>query len=123
MQSFDEAFKSRIHVPLRYTHLGTESREQIWRNFCAKVPGGVEIDKGQFKKLAKHELNGRQIKNIIKAAESLVIFQKKQLNFEQLEHVAKIQSTFEEDLSRVDGVDYTAPGGVRKGVDRENMFL
>ncbi|KAH8889212.1 P-loop containing nucleoside triphosphate hydrolase protein [Thozetella sp. PMI_491] len=123
VNTFDDAFKSRIHVPIRYTDLSIDSRTQIWRNFCSMVPSGVDIGEADFKKLAKYELNGRQIKNIIKAAESLVTFQKVKLGLEQLEHVAKIQATFDEDLSQLDGVDYTAPGAIRKDADKRNMFL
>lgn len=61
--TFDEAFKSRIHIPIRYTDLDVTSRLQIWRNFCGKVPGGVEITDAEYEKLAECDFNGRQIKN------------------------------------------------------------
>ncbi len=38
VNTFDDAFKSRIHIPIRYTDLSQTSRLQIWRNFCTRVP-------------------------------------------------------------------------------------
>ncbi|KXJ97123.1 P-loop containing nucleoside triphosphate hydrolase protein, partial [Microdochium bolleyi] len=121
--TFDEAFKSRIHIPIRYTDLSVESRAQIWRNFCKRVPGGVDIDDKGFAKLAEHDLNGRQIKNVLKAAESLAAFDGVKLDLKQLEQVTKIQAVFEKDLNSCAGIDYTAPGSARKDADRRNMFL
>ncbi|KAI1860609.1 hypothetical protein JX265_009072 [Neoarthrinium moseri] len=123
VNTFDDAFKSRIHIPIRYTDLSVESRMQIWRNFCKMVPGGVDIDELGLALLSEHDLNGRQIKNVIKAAESLAAFDKKKLDLQQLQQVTRIQATFEKDLSNLSGVDYTAPGASRKDADSRAMFL
>ncbi|KAF3006106.1 hypothetical protein E8E14_000644 [Neopestalotiopsis sp. 37M] len=96
--TFDDAFKSRIHVPLRYTRLTMKSRRAIWQNFCNRVPGGTDIDEKGLDQLAQHELNGRQIKNIVKTAESLAAFEGAKLNLERLEEVSLIQARFEKDL-------------------------
>ncbi|KAI8960571.1 P-loop containing nucleoside triphosphate hydrolase protein [Daldinia sp. FL1419] len=95
--TFDDAFTSRIHVPLRYTNLSEASRLTIWRNFCSRVPGGVDISEKELNALAKRELNGRQIKNIVKAAESLAAFEGRRLNAAQLESFTKVQGEFERD--------------------------
>ncbi|KAI0902231.1 P-loop containing nucleoside triphosphate hydrolase protein [Annulohypoxylon nitens] len=117
---FDEACKSRIDVPIRYTDLSFASRLQIWRTLCGRVPGGVDVDEEGLQSLARHDMNGRQIKNIIKAAESLATFDGKKVDLKQIEQVVRIQTTFKKDLASVD-VDYTAPGE-SKG-DGFNMFL
>lgn len=121
--TFDDAFKSRIHIPIRYTDLGIDSRMKIWRNFCSMVPGGVDIDEAGLATLAEHDLNGRQIKNVVKAAESLAAFDNVKLDLEQLQQVTKIQATFEKDLTNLSGIDYTAPGQTKKDADSRNMFL
>ncbi|KAI1759852.1 P-loop containing nucleoside triphosphate hydrolase protein [Hypoxylon sp. FL1150] len=95
--TFDDAFTSRIHVPLRYSNLTEASRRTIWCNFCKRVPGGVAITEKQLDELARHELNGRQIKNIVKAAESLAAFDGRQLDYEQLQAFTKVQGEFERD--------------------------
>ena len=123
VSTFDDAFKSRIHIPIRYTDLSFSSRAEIWRNFCKRVPGGVDIDEKGIEVLAEHELNGRQIKNVLKAAESLAAFDGVRIDLGQLQQVTKIQATFEKDLDSVIGVDYTAPGHSRKDVEQRNMFL
>ncbi|EAQ93792.1 hypothetical protein CHGG_02027 [Chaetomium globosum CBS 148.51] len=121
--TFDDAFKSRIHIPIRYTDLSIESRRQIWRNFCRMVPGGVDIDEKGLSTLADTDLNGRQIKNAIKAAESLAAFDGAKLDLNQLLQITKIQAMFESDLTNLSGVDYTAPGSSKKDADSRNMFL
>ncbi|KAK3341903.1 P-loop containing nucleoside triphosphate hydrolase protein [Lasiosphaeria hispida] len=121
--TFDDAFKSRIHIPIRYTDLSVDSRKQIWRNFCGRVPGGVDIDERGFGVLAEHDLNGRQIKNAIKAAESLAAFDEVKLDLKQLLQITKIQDMFEKDLTNLSGIDYTAPGQSKKDADSRNMFL
>ncbi|KAI1080898.1 P-loop containing nucleoside triphosphate hydrolase protein [Whalleya microplaca] len=95
--TFDDAFASRIHVPLRYSNLSETSRRTIWRNFCNRVTGGVDISEEELDALAKHELNGRQIKNIVKAAESLAAFDGRKLDAAQLESFTKVQGEFERD--------------------------
>ncbi|OTA66665.1 P-loop containing nucleoside triphosphate hydrolase protein [Hypoxylon sp. EC38] len=122
VSTFDDGFKSRIHVPIRYTDLSSASRLQIWRTLCGRVPGGVDVDEEELRSLAQHDLNGRQIKNVIKAAESLAAFDGVKMDFAQLQQVTKIQNAFEKDLTNVGGVDYTAPGESKKGHDF-NMFL
>ncbi|KAI2626414.1 P-loop containing nucleoside triphosphate hydrolase protein [Xylaria nigripes] len=123
VNTFDEAFKSRIHIPIRYTDLSPSSRMQIWRNFCDRVPNGVDIDEDGLRALSEHDLNGRQIKNIVKAAESLAAFDGVKLDLKTLQAVTKIQARFEEDLTNVAGIDYTAPGETRKYGEKGNMFL
>ncbi|OTA99940.1 hypothetical protein M426DRAFT_247250 [Hypoxylon sp. CI-4A] len=95
VSTFDDAFASRIHVPLRYTNLSENSRRTIWRNFCDRVPGGVDLSDKELDALAKRELNGRQIKNIIKAAESLAAFEGHKLDAAQLHSFTEVQGQFE----------------------------
>ncbi|KAK4109340.1 P-loop containing nucleoside triphosphate hydrolase protein [Canariomyces notabilis] len=123
VKTFDDAFKSRIHIPIRYTDLTVESRRQIWKNFCGMVPGGVDIDDKGLTTLAENDLNGRQIKNAMKAAESLAAFDGVKLDLNQLLQITKIQAMFESDLSNLSDIDYTAPGSSKKDADTRNMFL
>ena len=95
--TFDEAFTSRIHVPIRYSNLKEASRRIIWQNFCGRVRGGVDMTEKQLDELARHELNGRQIKNIVKSAESLAAFEDRKLDAAQLEDFTKVQGDFERD--------------------------
>jgi hypothetical protein len=102
VRTFDDAFKSRIHVPLKYDKLPAESRLKIWKNFLAHVDGGVDIDEDGFRTLAEGNLNGRQIKNVVRTAKSLAAHKKRKLDRRQLQQVMNIQMAFEKEL---DGTD------------------
>ncbi|KAK8044489.1 P-loop containing nucleoside triphosphate hydrolase protein [Apiospora rasikravindrae] len=94
--SFDDAFKSRIHVPLRFGALAEDSRRAVWAQFCERV--GVRLGEGDMDWLAGLELNGRQIKNIVKTANSLASFKNQKLAISHLEQVAKIHTSFAEEF-------------------------
>ncbi|KAK8121180.1 hypothetical protein PG999_005300, partial [Apiospora kogelbergensis] len=98
--SFDDAFKSRIHVPLQFRPLPVESRRAIWRQFCGRVD--ARLDGDDLARLAGLELNGRQIKNIVKTANSLASFKGQKLGISHLEQVAKIHTDFAQEFTEVD---------------------
>ncbi|KAK7942594.1 uncharacterized protein PG986_011707 [Apiospora aurea] len=100
--SFDDAFKSRIHVPLRLRALSRGSRRAIWGQFCERV--GVFLEEGEMDRLSGLELNGRQIKNIVKTANSLASFKDQKLAISHLEQVAKIHTSFAEEFEGVEEV-------------------
>ena len=73
MSAYDEAFLSRIHVALHLPKLSEESRRQVWSTFLNQLEAGSvdDITTSQLEQLAKRELNGRQIRNAIRTAQSL----------------------------------------------------
>ncbi|KAH8880552.1 AAA family ATPase [Thozetella sp. PMI_491] len=101
--TFDDAFKSRIHVPLKYEPLPHSSRVKVWKNFLGKLDaeGGVDIDEAGYRRLAEGDLNGRQIKNVVRTAKSLAAYKKRKLDQKQLLQVMEIQMAFEEDLNQI----------------------
>jgi hypothetical protein len=69
MEAIDEAFKSRMDLILRYLPLDMSARRQVWENFLNLLgPGNHKISKTDLDELAETELNGREIKNLIKTA-------------------------------------------------------
>ena len=67
VETFDDAFQSRIHVALRYGDLTTKAKRTVWKMFLDKVRAkdGVEIEhfkESDYDKLARHILNGRQVR-------------------------------------------------------------
>ncbi|KAF1837936.1 P-loop containing nucleoside triphosphate hydrolase protein [Decorospora gaudefroyi] len=71
IDNIDAAFQSRIHVSLAYPDLTAASRKSIWEGFlkaCGGTEGWTERDVAE---LAEMELNGRQIKNVLKSASLL----------------------------------------------------
>lgn len=93
--SFDEAFKSRIHVAIRYPDLDATARRTIWDNFLKKTQKtyqyGVEVTADQLDHLADKVLNGREIRNIVKSAQLLASRTKHPLRKSHLDIVWKVE--------------------------------
>lgn len=102
VRTFDDAFKSRIHVPLKYEELPASSRIKVWKNFLEKleVEGGVDIDEAGYQKLAEGKLNGRQIKNVVRTAKSLAAYKKQKLDQRQLQQVMEVQAAFDVEMGK-----------------------
>ena len=92
--TFDEAFRSRIHVALRFSPLDAPARRQIWKNGLQELLGNVDLEK-----LVLHEVNGRQIQNAIKNSKSLASYRNNiPLDISILEEVLEIQQEFDTEL-------------------------
>ena len=71
MESIDAAFQSRIDLMLPFDPLTLEARREVWRSFV-EVNGGSDKfdvdDATHLAELAALDLNGREIKNLVKTA-------------------------------------------------------
>lgn len=120
---FDEAFRSQIQLSLKYNKLDEGQRQQIWRNFVkrldsqsnnaspllgsdgaaeAAVTGAklcISVNTKEISDhitaLAKRELNGRQIRNIISTARKLATYRNQPLCYEHLRKVIDEADKFE----------------------------
>jgi len=81
VKAFDEAFLSRIHVALHFHELPFESKVQVWSVFIAKVGATASVTEEQIRILAMRKVNGRQIKNAARTAQSLAIGKGEPLSF------------------------------------------
>ncbi|KAF9885015.1 hypothetical protein FE257_000838 [Aspergillus nanangensis] len=70
-QAIDEAFASRVHLSLEYPYLAQASRRQIWKNLLKTSLKHHELSETQVDELAQLDVNGRQIKNILRMAQLL----------------------------------------------------
>jgi SpoVK/Ycf46/Vps4 family AAA+-type ATPase len=69
IEEFDPAFASRIHMKARFTAPTSSTRAAIWKNLLGTVEGCHDWDHDVFERLGKDlELNGREIKNLIRPA-------------------------------------------------------
>ncbi|KAH9227453.1 hypothetical protein K456DRAFT_1775146, partial [Colletotrichum gloeosporioides 23] len=100
VESFDEAFRSRIQIVIRYDTLSKRSRLQIWKNFLklleAKAHRGraldheppypIDLEDVQMKihELAEEDMNGRQIRNAFSTALQLAAFRMKPVTSDDL---------------------------------------
>ncbi|KAK0634097.1 P-loop containing nucleoside triphosphate hydrolase protein, partial [Immersiella caudata] len=101
--TFDEAFKSRIHLAIRYTQLDEDQRVEIWRNFIRMLSKTKErVDTNDLErnipKLAQVELNGRQIRNVITLARYLARFRKQMLVYQHVQDAFASVVKFDEYL-------------------------
>lgn len=103
VETFDDAFQSRIHVALRYGELTSKAKRAVWKTFITKVReiDGVEVavfKETDFDKLAKHNLNGRQIKNAVRTAQALAVNEGVMLCMTHITKVLDVAEAFERDL-------------------------
>lgn len=105
--TFDRAFTSRIHLALRYENLDRKKRQTIWSNFLQHLSDveGESIHfqdlKDHLEKLAKFDLNGRQIRNAITSARQLAKYREQIMNYSHLEHVIELSIRFDEHLQGI----------------------
>ncbi|KAI1737685.1 P-loop containing nucleoside triphosphate hydrolase protein [Xylaria scruposa] len=69
IDAIDPAFRSRIDLIVPYSPLDVATRKQIWVNFIRRLPPeAIDLQDSDIDELAKNELNGREIKNLLKTA-------------------------------------------------------
>jgi SpoVK/Ycf46/Vps4 family AAA+-type ATPase len=84
---FDEAFQSRIHLSIGYHPLTPARRTAIWRNLLSDVQH-EEWDETKWEKFGnEYEINGREIKNLIRTAVAIANFKKQALGEEHIRYV------------------------------------
>lgn len=92
VDNMDAAFQSRIHISMEYPPLDRISRKRVWENFLTSGTG-VEHDlkDEDMDFLAGIDLNGRQIKNVLKTSQLLACRKKMSLKLEHLNVVLAIE--------------------------------
>lgn len=119
--TFDEAFKSRIHMSLYYKPLSWDQTHAIWKVNLRRIKDvrpdiTFEEDKllkwvkKSWKTMEKEDrrpLNGRQIHNAVRTAAALAAFDSKDkvLTKEHLKSVDKASRQFDQYLHEVHGTD------------------
>ncbi|KAJ5144221.1 uncharacterized protein N7515_003008 [Penicillium bovifimosum] len=103
VETFDDAFQSRIHVALRYGDLASKAKRSIWKMFLERVRAieGVRIasfSEEDYDMLSRHTLNGRQIKNSVRTAQALAVNESAPLSMEHIKRVLEVAETFDQDL-------------------------
>ncbi|KAI9372646.1 hypothetical protein BJX61DRAFT_506442 [Aspergillus egyptiacus] len=103
VETFDDAFQSRIHVALRYGDLTTKAKRSVWKMFLERVQAIEGVQTAQFTDkdfdlLSRHNLNGRQIKNSVRTAQALAVNENAPLSMEHIKRVLDVAETFDHDL-------------------------
>lgn len=95
ISAFDPAFESRIHLTIEYPKLDFTSRLHVWGTFVRPHVESSQyasnITERELEKLAAEEMNGRQIKNVVKTARLLAAREGRKLALEDVETVLRIK--------------------------------
>ena len=99
MKTFDVAFESRIHFCLEYPDLDLKARETVWRSFISKArlnsKVDVDLNDNNIQELAKLELNGRLIKNIMSVSQAVAMKRNKTLDEDSIRKTIKLTQNFD----------------------------
>ncbi|EXX69057.1 AAA family ATPase AFG3 [Rhizophagus irregularis DAOM 197198w] len=88
----DDAFQTRISIFLEYKELDTKARETLWSTFLEFLDYDPNNNVNVKKLSEKHQLNGREIKNIVKLARALNKEKNELITTELLEKIINISS-------------------------------
>ncbi|RDW79457.1 hypothetical protein BP6252_04095 [Coleophoma cylindrospora] len=104
LTTFDVAFKSRIHLALKYSALDQDRRKELWKLFLDRTSQqNVESwPEEVLESLSKVELNGRQIKNAVRTAITLAKSEETSITESHLETVLETLKDFEDELKGAD---------------------
>ncbi|CAD6568114.1 MAG: hypothetical protein ASARMPRED_001413 [Alectoria sarmentosa] len=91
INDFDTAFESRIHLTIHYPPLDIPSKLHVWKTLVRMGDLESRLSDQDLETLAKIEVNGRQIRNIIKTARLLSKQEKAPLAMEHVEMVLKVK--------------------------------
>ncbi|KAL8880402.1 MAG: hypothetical protein Q9192_008028, partial [Flavoplaca navasiana] len=92
VDNIDAAFQSRIHISMQYNDLCASSRRHVWSNFLSA--GGSRthgFSASDLDRLAEYDMNGREIKNVLKTAQLLAGKKKEALAVGHVESVLAIE--------------------------------
>jgi hypothetical protein len=92
--SFDDAFCSRISMFLRYHRLEGKQREAVWSNLFARAG----IENPDLTPFLETNLNGREIRNTIRIAQTWAQSSKEELTTDHVLQVVNMLGEFRQDL-------------------------
>ncbi|CZR67354.1 uncharacterized protein PAC_17253 [Phialocephala subalpina] len=103
VETIDAAFKSRIHLCLTYPPLSAKARSGLWKTFVLKATNPEHprwLDAKFLKKVSAEEINGREIKNIVRVAHALAVNDKRALSAKDILQGLQYLKDFERDFSK-----------------------
>ncbi|KAH7173520.1 uncharacterized protein B0J16DRAFT_418810 [Fusarium flagelliforme] len=103
VETFDEAFQSRIHIALRYDNLDSKAKRTIFKMFLDRVQklGKLKVEpltEDDLNALSKQDLNGREIKNVVGSAQDLAVNKGEALSIRHIKQVLDVHAKFGQDL-------------------------
>ncbi|RDA84341.1 hypothetical protein CP532_4946 [Ophiocordyceps camponoti-leonardi (nom. inval.)] len=103
VETFDEAFQSRIHIALRYDALDVKARKAIFNMFIQRIKALGKLELQPFTEedvdeLARQQLNGREIKNVMGSAQDLAVSRGETFSMRHIRKVLDVHAKFGRDL-------------------------
>ncbi|KAG9233398.1 P-loop containing nucleoside triphosphate hydrolase protein [Amylocarpus encephaloides] len=92
VDNIDGAFESQIHLSLQIDSLSFESRRHVWVKLLENMGRREAFDDAQIDVIAGIELNGRQIKNILKTSQLLAASKDSKLAFDHVLVITKLRA-------------------------------
>ncbi|KAF4956174.1 hypothetical protein FGADI_3985 [Fusarium gaditjirri] len=110
VETFDEAFQSRIHIALRYDNLKSPAKRAIFKMFLDRVHklGKLKVEpltEDDLDLLSKQALNGREIKNVVGSAQDLAVNKGEALSMRHIRQVLDVHVKFGRDLKGGSGYE------------------
>lgn len=96
VRNIDTAFYSRISVAIAFGKADLEKRVKVWTNLLGAA--GITIDSGAITNLAQSDLNGRQIKNVIRTAGTMAKLDGEAVTFSRLKDEIEEATRFEREM-------------------------
>lgn len=103
VRSFDPAFHSRISVALKYSDLDEMARRQVWQNFLTHA--NIDSKDIDVNELAKYELNGRNIKTIVRISQALAMAEGKPVTRDHIMRTMGVTEQFKRDILKASQSD------------------
>lgn len=103
--TLDSAFKSRIHLGIKYHPLSVETRRSIWKTFIGNAEGSADCEPfsdSMLNGLAKHQLDGRMIKNAVRMAHALANDEGVKMGITHLTMAVEGMQMFEQDMAQAE---------------------
>ena len=84
-------------MALKYENLEAQARKRLWKDFLSKLNGGAgaDVSEERYDALARYDINGRQIKNVVRTATALATSHKELIGYKHLIQVLDMMEQFD----------------------------
>ncbi|KFA52562.1 hypothetical protein S40293_07636 [Stachybotrys chartarum IBT 40293] len=102
VRAIDTAVLSRVHLAITYPQLQTNARCQLWKDWITKVCSNNApswLDQECLDRLSSKEINGRDIKNVMRTAYILARHERRDVMASDIYKVLEMKAQFAVDFS------------------------
>ncbi|KAH6860522.1 P-loop containing nucleoside triphosphate hydrolase protein [Alternaria alternata] len=111
----DTAFRSRIHLGIKYNPLSAATRKKIWQTFINQYTGRKSVEllhENTLKEMSEYEFDGRMIKNAVRMAHAVATDEGVDLNVSHMRKAIRSLQDFKQDMELADEEEEEAQEGV-----------